>query len=248
MTIRKPLFVVARRVLRAVRPQPSRAVFILGHMRCGSTLLLHILLTHPGIAACGERNAPYRSADDLDRLEIFARLSGRALFRPISFAADQINHDHVTPIQELLRSDRVRCIFLLREPEDTLRSILHLTRTFYEPWSYQRAVDYYCRRLESLAGYAGDAGIRKEALTYNDLVMETPRVLRRLESFLNLDRPLREDYTIQPFTGQRGDPGSNIRLGRIVRNRVVEAVELPEKELRCARAAYENCIRALRLG
>ncbi|HUA89621.1 MAG TPA: sulfotransferase, partial [Steroidobacteraceae bacterium] len=40
-------------------PRPQ-ALLVLGHMRSGSTLLLHLLMTHPQIAAVGERNAVYR--------------------------------------------------------------------------------------------------------------------------------------------------------------------------------------------
>jgi hypothetical protein len=146
-----------------------------------------------------------------------------------------------------LRAERVGCIFLIRGPEETIRSILDLTRTFYTPWTSQRAVDYYCRRLEELAEYSASPGIRSEALTYNDLLFNTSTTLRRLESFLGLDRQLRENYRIQKFTGKRGDPSGNIFRGHIVRHQDSKPVEIPARELERARHAYETCARALEL-
>jgi hypothetical protein len=218
----------------------------MGHMRSGSTLLLHILLTNPRIISCGERNAPYRSSEDLDKLEIFARVAQRAPFRRVRYVVDQVNHNHITPNLELLRSKRVRCIFLIRDPASTIRSILELTENFYKPWTTQRAVDYYCGRMETLAEYAA-LGIRIEALTYNDLLFDTPSTLRRLESFLNLDRQLQEDYTIQRFTGKRGDPSRKIFSGRIVHNPGPPRSSVQNQDLERARAQLSYARRALRL-
>jgi hypothetical protein len=58
------------------------ALLLLGHMRSGSTLVLHLLLTNPQIAALGERNVRYALAADLARLALSARMAqGRPLRR-----------------------------------------------------------------------------------------------------------------------------------------------------------------------
>src|SRR5881397_3756704 len=158
MTMKHLSFVIVRAAIRWLGVPPLPAVFIMGHMRSGSTLLLHILLTNPELIGCGERNALYRSSEDLDKLEIAARISQRAPFRRVRYAVDQINHDRLTPSLELLRDERVRCIFLMREPIATIQSIVNLTRTFYDPWTAQRAVDYYSERLQTLAHYAANLG------------------------------------------------------------------------------------------
>ena len=223
------------------------AVFIMGHMRSGSTLLLHILTTNPEIITGGERNAAYRSHDDLDKLAIFARIAQRAPLRRARYVVDQINHDHLTPNPELLRDERVRCIFVIRDPQETIQSILNLTRTFYEPWTVERAVDYYSQRLETLARYTTSLGSRMESMTYAALLADTSAVLRRLESFLGLNEPLREQYAIQRFTGRRGDPSNKIREGTIVRDRVSIRIEIPDRDLARARYAYDACVKALRV-
>jgi hypothetical protein len=213
-------------------------------MRSGSTLLLHILLTNPDMIGAGERQSIYRSHSDLDKLAIHSRIAQRAPFRRVKYAVDQINHDQMTPNIELLRDERVRCIFLIRDPKETIQSIV---RTFYVPWTVHQAVDYYTERLQTLARYATSLGSRMESMTYNELLTNSSSVLRRLEAFLGLNGPLREEYAIQRFTGRRGDPSNKIREGRIVRDRVPVSIEIPDRDLARARYAYDACVKALRL-
>jgi hypothetical protein len=144
---------------------------------------------------------------------------------------------------------RVRCIFLIRDPGPTIQSLLNLTQTFYEPWSVERAVEYYCTRLDTLSQYASRLviGGGALALTYDDLVLDTPRTLRKLESFLGIASELREEYAIQPFTGKRGDPSEHIHTGRIAPNPSAQSIDIPDGALDRACRAYEACSRALRL-
>jgi hypothetical protein len=211
-------------------------------MRCGSTLLLHILLTHPCIIGCGERNAPYHSLDDLDRLAIFARLRQRAWLRRCRYVVDQINHDSFTPNEALLCHARVRLIFLTREPPETIASIVKLTKTYYEGWSVEKAADYYVQRLNTLARQAqairGDGhGV---AFTYRDLIEKAPVTFGRLQSFLGLDAGFSEQYALQEFTGSRGDPSDKIRAGRILRSSATIPVEIEPKHLARAWDAYNS--------
>jgi hypothetical protein len=228
----------ALRTSGVVKPVP--AILILGHMRCGSSLLLHLLLTHPGIIGCGERNSAYRSARDLDRLEIEARLRHSALFRHFRYSVDQVNHDKFTPNEELLHSPRVRLIFLVREPVASISSIVQLTKKHYGEWSATKAVDYYIHRLNTLARLANATVPAGEALslTYEELIADTPGAFERLQSFLNLPPGFSEQYRVQDFTGTRGDPSHKIRSGRIVRNHPAPQTEMPANEKDRALAAY----------
>lgn len=239
MTSRHLLFLLARGLYSLGPPLP--AVLIMGHMRSGSTLLLHILLTNPRLIGCGERNAAYSSHLDLDNLEIEARIAQRAPFRRVRYAVDQINHDQFTPSCDFLKDERVLVIFLIRDPPSTIHSILELTRTFYGgAWTVESTVDYYCRRLRTLTERAaGIEGKQKAmALSYDALVDDTPTVLRGLETFLGLDARLREQYAIQRFTGKRGDPSEKIHAGHIVRRRVEPRNQIPPHELERATKAY----------
>src|SRR5262249_45037849 len=154
---------------------------------------------------------------------------------------DQINHDRFMPAPELLREERVRCVFLIRDPKETIQSLLDMTAKFYEAWTVQQAVDYYVQRLASLTTYARLLPNRHEALTYDELIRNTSAVLRRLESFLGLEEKLRENYPIQKFTGTRGDPSEAIRLGRIVRNQKTCSFQIPDSDMDRALEAYQAC-------
>jgi len=217
-------------------------------MRCGSTLLLHLLLTHRQIIGCGERTSAYRSVDDVDRLAFAARLSQGALFRRCRYVVDQIAHDQFTPNEALLRHPRVRCVFLVREPPEAISSIVNLTSTFYEGWTVEKATNYYIQRLNTLARQAAAMPGRGAALalTFRGLVEDTASILRRLQNFLALEAGFSEQYAIQKFTGSRGDPSENIRAGRIVRGRVTALVEIPAHELDRAWQAHASCQQILR--
>src|SRR5580658_860179 len=114
--------------LDAVGVSSPCALLLLGHMRSGSTLLLHLLMTNPEVSAMGERGAVYASRADLARLALATRWAHRSPFRHLGYVADQVNHNQLTPNLSLLKDPRVRVLFLLRRPELTLACILELYR------------------------------------------------------------------------------------------------------------------------
>ncbi|MCY2988524.1 MAG: sulfotransferase [Planctomycetota bacterium] len=246
-TLRQAAFLACHAGLRTLGREPAATVFILGHMRSGSTLLLHILLSHPDIAGRGEQNTPYRTVRDLHRLAMTARFAQGPLLRRFRYVVDQINHDRFTPNEALLQDSRVRLLFLIREPPASLSSIVHLTRTFYAEWPMQRVADYYVQRLNTLARYAELSAHDGRALplSYQALVADTSSTLGRLRAFLDLETGLSERYDMQPFTGCRGDPSDTIRAGRIVRDREPPRVEIPADVLDRAWQAYDACRRVL---
>jgi hypothetical protein len=239
-------FRAVRQGLRSVGILPPQIVFIMGHMRSGSTLLMHLLISHPELIGCGERNVPYRSDDDLDRLEIAARRSQRRLFRGPSYVVDQINHDEFTPDPELFKSKRIRCIFLIREPEEAIQSLLRLTRSSSDPWPVDRAIDYYVGRLKSLTALRERVSERAIGVTYSELVDHVPKTLDRLSSFLSLTSPLEPEYSIQPFTGRRGDTSERIRSGRIARGNFEPTFPISESQRNRVNEAYLSCLANLR--
>lgn len=249
MTLRRAGFLLARAALHGLGLGPVPALFIMSHMRSGSTLLLHLLLTTPEIIACGERGVAYRGPLDLDKLAVDARIVQRAPLRRVRYAADQIHHDHLVPEADLLRHDRVRCLFLIRDPPSAIASLVRLSQTGPDPWSVGQAADYYTSRLATLARYATTAALGRDALalTYDDLVHHTPATLGRLQAFLGLHSPLREQYARQPFTGRLGDRSVHIQTGQVVRHRPAAPLPLAAGEAERAEHAYRDCARALQL-
>lgn len=237
----------AEAVLDFVDVPAPKALLVLGHMRSGSTLLLHLLLSHPQIAGLGERGASYRSVTDLGRLAIATRLRRRMPLRPLRYVADQVNHSRFTPNVSLLEDPRVRLLFLVRHPAASLASLLDLTRTYYEPWSVAQAVDYYVERVDSLAGYARSERVRSHGafVTYEDLTERTQETLSCLQFFLGTEPNFEPTYRLQDFTGKRGDPGANIASGRVRRAAPKNTSELPAQEVERAMRSYRRCLEVM---
>jgi len=238
---------VGEAILDFVGVPAPRTLLVLAHMRSGSTLLLHLLINHPQIAGLGERGACYRSVTDLGRLALATRWHGRMPLRPLRYVADQVNHSRFTPNVTVLEDPRVRLLLLVRHPAASLASLLHLTRTYYEPWSVAQAVDYYVERVDTLAGYARAERVRAHAafLTYDDLTERTQETLSRLQFFLGTEPNFEPNYRLHNFTGKRGDPSANISSGRVRRAVPQNTYELPAQEVERATRSYQRCLEAL---
>lgn len=232
-------------MLDRLRGNRQQYVFVLAHMRSGSSLLLHLLASHAAIAGCGERNTLYRGQFDLDRLALKTRLYNRCVFRPPQYVADQINHNNLVESPDLLRNPRLKCVFLLREPAGAISSMLDVLQEHYGT-QYEEAATYYRERLGTLVEYASVAGERSFVLTYGDLTGRTEETLSSLRRFLELETPLTPAYRIFDFTGKSGDPSPTIREGRIVENRRVTDHRIPAAELGELQQLFENSVRALK--
>jgi hypothetical protein len=228
-------------------PRPS-ALLVLGHMRSGSTLLLHLLMTNPEVWALGERGAVYSSRADLARLAIASRIARRSPFRRLRYVADQVNHNQLTPNSRLLQDPRIKILFLLRQPQRTIASIVELYRAHYrQTWSPSQAVDYYVERLAALTelGESLASPIRAALISYETLTDLPQETLEALRLFLGLKEGFTQTYTIHPFTGKHGDPGPNIAAGKIIHKAPTTGVHLDVSELQRATTAYDRCRSAL---
>jgi hypothetical protein len=239
---------VTEACLEAIGVSSPSALLLLGHMRSGSTLLLHLLLTNPEVSASGERGAVYASRADLARLALSTRLARRSPFLRLRYVADQVNHNHLTPNRSLLQDPRVRVLFLLRRPELSLASILELYRAHYEqPWSAARAVDYYVERLRVLMdlGESLPSPTCAALIPYETLTESPAEMLEALRLFLGLRQGFSQTYRTHSFTGKHGDPGPNITVGRIIREQATTHIELSVSDLERATKAYAQCSSAL---
>ena len=243
--VKLPVQAAFRRVSRLylqLSQRKYRYIFILGHMRSGSTLLAHILASHPNIAGAGEMHVSYRTPADLQTLVL---KTCEFLRRPVlseEFVVDQINHDYVA--DDVLRSDLVhRCIILMRKPEATLKSMLSL-----KIWQENDALAAYLKRLEDLKHYGSVLDGRAILVEYDDLIERSGETLASLTSFLELGPPLTPGYTTHRMTARvsgYGDPSNNIKSGHIVRT-PDHAISLSGDTLAAANRAFEDCWTYLR--
>ena len=230
---------------------PHEYVFILSHMRSGSSLLTHILVSNPAVLGYGETMTRYADNRDFELLALKIQwvLRRFPLRGPERYLLDKLLHDVLlSPDElELLVEHNVRLIFLLREPASSIASLIRSLE--YSP---EDAVRYYTLRLKRLEQLANRAppGHPVFCLTYQDLLNDTGPTLERLRSFLALQMPLSEQYQILPTTGRRGigDFSSKIRAGRIVREptQAVPVAELvPSQWLHQAQETYHQTLSRL---
>lgn len=204
----------------ATLPQCSwdRAVFLFGHMRCGSTALSNILCSRPEISGYGEAHVAYADRSALGRLAVNQRRRGA--FRPASrHLFDKVLHSRydAAPHPGLLRAC---ALFLVRAP---LPSILSIRTLFARLGSNEYPTDeaaaaYYEERLARLAHlWAAFPQHRRLGTSYEELTAGPDPFLARTSALLGLAPPLANHYTT-PATVARGagDPLSSHRFDSIV--------------------------------
>ena len=220
-------------------------LFVMAHMRSGSSLLLHLLASNPDIAGCGERNAVYRARVDLHRLSLEARRQNGRILRPPKYVVDQINHSSMVPSGDLLVNQRMRCVFLLREPAGAISSMLDVLQRHYGT-QYKEAALYYRDRLADLAHYSELTKQKAFVLLYEDLLLRPDKTLQALGRFLGLQTSLTSEYRVFDFTGKRGDPSSKILAGRILANDRPTDERIPAADLQILSQDFDNVLATLK--
>lgn len=218
----KELILIVYGQLLSLLHKHDKYIFIVGHMRSGSTLLSHILISSKEVYGTGETNRVYHNIEDLKKLSLMNRVYDPTKIFSGKFFLDQINHNHMLPDIDSLSSFDIKFIFLYREPHDTITSILNLSRDFYEDkWSQQMAEDYYISRLDHMKNIL-KIQVQKSnfiLLSYDELVNQSDQSLYGISQFLELENVLKSTYKRFAFTGKRGDPSKKIHSGDIVRKK-----------------------------
>jgi hypothetical protein len=235
-------------------PAPSRHtgsyLFVVSHMRSFSSLLCHILGSHPEISGYAEAHLSYFGRLDLQRL---ARKVQQFTGNPVlgKYVLDKILHNHREIAPGILDRPEIKVLFLLRNAEDTISSILSLSRSrghngkFSDP---MRVLDYYSKRLRQLEGYGRQLDGNALFIESERLLTDTDQVLLELSRWLELSDGLKPDYRTFPLTGAPGygDPSPNILAGTVVRNaderhRHYAAIPVPGDVVRQAASAHAAC-------
>lgn len=223
-------------------------VLVFSHMRSYSSLLCHLLGSHPEIDGYAEMHRSYRRRLDLVRLNahVYRSLGGSLDGR---YVLDKVLHDAYLTRDSILESSAVYPIFLVRKPEAALASIIEMGRRVSGASSYsdpRLAAIYYERRLRTLSGMAERVERRCLFVRAEQVVDDTRSCLDTIERFLSLGSRLPETYSLFVHTGDQGwgDDSGWIRQGRIVRDRQRSDVRKIDDELLLrATRAYNDCCR-----
>lgn len=220
-------------------------LFVLSHMRSYSSVLAHVLGSHPEIDGYCETHLRYYFPFDVLRLHWRVRkLTGEPLRG--RYVLDKILHNYaIAP--GILESRRTRAVLLLRQPADVMQSILHMG-THLDPreqnTNLEHVTGYYIARLERLTDLARKLGRRAAFIESEALLERTEHTLQFLRDHLELSDPLERRYRSFSKTGKPkfGDPSPAIRAGEIVSKRAKPVTfTIPAPLMDKVKSAHEQC-------
>jgi len=228
-----------------------RYLFVLGHMRSYSSLLCHILGSHPQIDGYCETHVKYRTRFDLLRLRSrVVKLTGEPLRG--RYVLDKVLHNYPLA-SSILRSPSTLSIVLVRRPVPTVQSIVNMG-LHYSDVAWYRDLDavarYYEERVGALVHLAEELRGRVMFMEAETLLSRTGDVLQTIGRLLELSEPLQSDYKQFAHTGEGGfgDPSETITTGRVT-NAAREPrtpVMLPAAMTARLEVAYAACSASLR--
>jgi len=233
--VKSPILKLFHATVRAnlvLRPRDYQYVFVLAHMRSGSTVLSHILVSHPGFDGAGETHTFYKTPEDMGKLvprtcELLRKLQVSSKYVVDKITMDQYLSDEILALLPIYKG-----IILFREPEAALKSIVDFFK-----WPQEMALDHYVTRLATLARYGRVLCNRAMVVEYDELIEQPREVLTALTRFFDIDPPFKEVYAKTKVTGKMGDPSSNILTGKIVRT--------PEHKLQINTDVLAEAVRAV---
>jgi hypothetical protein len=234
------------------RKNPYKVIFILSHMRSGSSLLTHILASNPEVIGFGESHLKYSSELDFKKLmmKVYCQFQEFKNFpedltkfsMDHTYILDKVLHNQKFLDNSFLRSEQIYTIFLIREPQRTFASLLDLK----PHWNQEDAFNYYGDRLLKLQEYAQIINNKKRTLliTHAQILNQTDRVLETLQNFLGTKVAFSEEYNILESTGKRdiGDYRGNIKAGKIIRTpRKLNNYEISPELIEKGVNLYDEC-------
>jgi hypothetical protein len=219
-------------------------------MRAFTSLVGHILGSNPQINGYFEMHLSYEDASTADRqLELLARSDG---LKPGSrYVFDKLLHNDYRLMPERLGLSEARILVALRQPEQTIRSIVSLFRKkgpdelYAEP---AEAARYYVERLAALADFCKTSAGGYWYFDAETVLRAPERLLPALSRWLELATPLAERYETFSRTGvaRNGDSSPAIRSGRISQTTSdYSDIHLSPGLLDGAWAVYHDCRRRI---
>ncbi|MFO7542154.1 MAG: hypothetical protein R6W97_04960 [Thiobacillus sp.] len=229
---------------------PLARIFLLSHMRAYTSLVGHLLGSHPEIDGYYEMHLSYVSAGDMERQ--VRRYREQDTLKPGSrFLFDKLLHNDYTLNPDTLDADTTAIFIALRPPEPTLKSIVNLFARKHPGDLYADpagAAAYYIERLEALAAFGRRHPQRYDYFDADLIPTDTARVLAAFGQWLQLGSPLTERYQSFARTGVAGagDSSPAIGAGHVIRQEnAYPAIELDADSLQRAQQAYRDCRRQL---
>lgn len=192
-----------------------RLVLVLGCMRSGSSLLTHLLSSHPEILGFGEAHVRYDKPSRVVELGYWLLRFRRRWPGGARYLLDKVLHEnHLPDVAMLAARTDLKIIMMTRGPAGNIDS---LERMFAGKGD---ADDYYRKRIAELLALVDRVPSSTPflALSYEALTVDPERELARMSAFLGLASPLTRAYSLNAASGRWGvgDGSANIRAGEIL--------------------------------
>jgi hypothetical protein len=219
-------------------------------MRAYTSLVGHLLGSHPEIDGYYEMHLSYASAQDLDSQAQRYR-EQHSLKRGSRFLFDKLLHNDYALELQRFDPDKTTVLVSLRPPEPTLKSIVSLfaRKDSGDPYADPvGAAIYYIERLHALDAFGREHPRRFFYFDAELIRTDTGRVLSELRQWLQLRSPLVERYLSFSRTGvtDAGDSSPAIAAGHVIRaENTYPGIVLDADSLQQAQAAYQDCRRQL---
>ena len=211
MRIQQGLEGVFNKIYGAARYARFRArnrqfLFIIGHMRAGTSLLVHILNTNSEVLGYGETHITYNGHRSLMKLHdtVYNAFKDQGKTPDnYRYVMDKILHDHIQDPQ-ILRISPLKIVVIVRPPTDALPSILDNDALPHDKEGQNDALTYYCNTLQRMTRWLSVYDRPYVVVDYAQLTAEPQAPLHRISEYLSLERPLTPEYETIWATGKRG--------------------------------------------
>lgn len=226
-------------------PHALSRIFLLSHMRAYTSLIGHILGSHPQVNGYYEMHLSYSSPDDLVA-QVQAYATHDTLKPGSRYLFDKLLHNDYALKPEQLGLPGVQLLLALRQPEPTIKSIVHLFAQKKGDAPYADPTDaaqYYIGRLAQLAAFAQQYPQRYCYFDAELIRTDTASLLERLGQWLGLAGALSPNYQHFGKTGVAGagDSSPAIKSGKVITEaNAYGAVVLDAALLRQAEHAYQQ--------
>lgn len=221
----------------------KKYLFVVSHMRSRSTVLSHIIGNNAEVCGYKELHRSYKGRLSLINMQIELVNDLQCDVRN-TYLFDKILNNF-TISDEILHKAQPKILFLLREPESTIKSIMNMGFKTGVDWYKDpvKVTHYYRKRLRNMEKLAVRAGEGNLYIDSNDLVGNSEVTLNKITGWLHLKEPLKTTYATFRDTGVPGygDPLENIKSGTLKATEGYPEIVIPDELLKEAEAAYENC-------
>lgn len=197
----------------------QKCIFLVSHMRSGTSLLSNIILSNSSFYGIGESHIVYRNKSSIGGLIIkIARIRGSKGLAS-DFLFDKILHNERIDGDMSVIADNAKYVFMCRNPVEAIPSIVKVMSDLWCGDLNQKAIDYYCNRMVWMRRFAESVPADSIFFIEYENLLDSPNtVLSQLQSFFEIKEPFLLDYDVLHWVGQAGigDPSDMIKTGRLI--------------------------------